>query len=74
MGSEQAVSAKRWFPREQEYTVINEMVRDAGQYDYRLTLLLMPEADRSWVRHDDEETEEDTFDRFIRNGQYPVRD
>lgn len=74
MGSEQTVSAKRWFPREQEYMVINEMVRDAGQYDYRLTLLLMPEADRSWGRHDDEETEEDTFDRFIRNGQYPVRD
>lgn len=74
MGDQQLVSAKRWFPREPESMAINEMVRDASQYDYRLTLLLLPEAQRSWARHDDEETEEDTFDRFIRSGQYPVRD
>jgi hypothetical protein len=47
--------------------------RVAGQYDYTLTLLLLPEAEWQGARHDDEEPEEDTYDRFIRNGQYPVR-
>lgn len=36
-------------------------------------LLVLPEAEWQGARHDDEEPEEDTYDRFIRNGQYPVR-
>lgn len=64
---------QHWFPREPTSMPVTEMTRVAGQYDYTLTLLLMPDAEWQRPRHDDEEAEEDTFDRFIRNGQYPVR-
>jgi hypothetical protein len=49
------------------------MIRIAGRYDYTLTLPLLPQAAWQRARHDDEEPEEDTDDRFIRNGQFPVR-
>lgn len=52
---------------------INEMTKVAGQYDYALTLLLLREAEWQGARHDDEEPEEDTYDRLIHNGQFPVR-
>jgi hypothetical protein len=52
---------------------LTEMTRIAGQYDYTLTLLLMPDAEWQRPQHDEEEADEDTFDRFVRNGQYPVR-
>ncbi|WP_298220689.1 ImmA/IrrE family metallo-endopeptidase [Halothiobacillus sp.] len=65
--------AQSWFSREPSGMPITEMTRAAGQYDYTLTLLLMPDAEWQRPQHDDEETEEDTFDRFVRNGQYPVR-
>ena len=70
---QQTARAQLWFPREPESMQVNEMIRVAGQYDYTLTLLLLPEAEWQGARHDDEEPEEDTYDRFIRNGQYPVR-
>ena len=65
--------AQSWFVREPASMPVTEMTRVAGQYDYTLTLLLLPEAEWQGARHDDEEPEEDTYDRFIRNGQYPVR-
>ena len=65
--------AQSWFAREPASMPVTEMTRVAGQYDYTLTLLLLPEAEWQGARHDDEEPEEDTYDRFIRNGQYPVR-
>lgn len=65
--------ALSWFAHEPASMPVTEMTRVAGQYDYTLTLLLLPEAEWQGARHDDEEPEEDTFDRFIRNGQYPVR-
>jgi Zn-dependent peptidase ImmA (M78 family) len=65
--------AQSWFSREPSSMQITEMTRAAGQYDYTLTLLLMPDAEWQRPQHDDKEGEEDTFDRFIRNGQYPVR-
>ncbi len=65
--------AQSWFAREPASMPVTEMIRVAGQYDYTLTLLLLPEAEWQGARHDDEEPEEDTYDRFIRNGQYPVR-
>ena len=65
--------AQSWFSREPSSMPVTEMARSAGQYDYTLTLLLMPDAEWQRPQHDDEETEEDTFDRFVRNGQYPVR-
>jgi hypothetical protein len=45
----------------------------AGNYDYTLTLLRMPDAEWRRPQHDEEEPDEDTFDRFIRGGQTPVR-
>jgi hypothetical protein len=72
-GDQQTGRAQDWFPREPTSMPVTEMTRVAGQYDYTLTLLLMPDAEWQRPRHDDEEAEEDTFDRFIRNGQYPVR-
>ncbi len=65
--------AQTWFPREPASMPLTEMTWVAGQYDYSLTLLLMPDAEWQRPQHDDGEPEEDTFDRFIRNGQYPVR-
>jgi len=65
--------AQSWFAREPASMPVTEMTRVAGQYDYTLTLLLLPEAEWQGARHDDVEPEEDTYDRFIRNGQYPVR-
>ena len=65
--------AQSWFSREPAGMPVTEMTRVAGQYDYTLTLLLLPEAEWQGARHDEEEPEEDTYDRFIRNGQYPVR-
>lgn len=71
---DQSIRAQRWFPREPASMPLTEMTRVAGQYDYTLTLLLMPDAEWQRPRHDDDEaSEEDTFDRFIRNGQPPVR-
>ncbi|GGH55045.1 hypothetical protein GCM10010975_12210 [Comamonas phosphati] len=69
----QSTRAQIWFPREPATMPLTEMTRVAGQYDYTLTLLLMPDAEWQRPQHDDEDAEEDTFDRFIRNGQYPVR-
>lgn len=70
---QQTARAQLWFSREPESMQVNEMIRVAGQYDYTLTLLLLPEAEWQGAHHDDEEPEEDTYDRFIRNGQFPVR-
>jgi hypothetical protein len=41
----------------------------AGQYDYTLTLLLMPEAEWQGTCQDDEEPLEDTSNHFTCNGQ-----
>lgn len=65
--------AQSWFNREPASMPITEMTRIAGQYDYTLTLLVLPEAEWQGARHDDEEPEEDSYGRLIRNGQYPVR-
>jgi len=69
----QSIQAKVWFPREPAYVELTEMSKIAGNYDYTLSLLLMPEAEWRQPQHDDEEPEEDTFDRFINNGQFPDR-
>lgn len=69
----QSTRAQIWFRCEPASMPLTEMTRVAGQYDDSLTLLLMPDAEWQRPQHDDGEPEEDTFDRFIRNGQYPVR-
>ncbi len=70
--SSERAPATRWFPREPASMQLTEMVKVAGNYDYTLTLLLMPDSEWHGARHDDEKTEEDTYDHFIRNGQPPL--
>ena len=65
----QSTRAQIWFPREPASMPLTEMTMVAGQYDYTLTLLVMPDADWQRPQHDDGEPEEDAFERFIRNGQ-----
>ena len=65
--------AQVWFPRESASVELTEMTKVAGNYDYTLTLLLMPDAQWRQPQHDDEEPQEDTFDRFVNNGQAPDR-
>jgi Zn-dependent peptidase ImmA (M78 family) len=70
----QTLPAQCWFPREPAAMPLTEMTVVAGNYDYSLTLLLMPEAEWQGARHDEEDVLlEDTFKHFIRNGQYPIR-
>jgi Zn-dependent peptidase ImmA (M78 family) len=69
----ESTRAQVWFPREPGTMPLTEMTMVSDQYDYTLTLLLMPDVDWRSPQHADEEAEEDTFDRFIRNGQHPVR-
>ena len=74
MVDQQTIRAQCWFPREPASMPLTEMIRVAGQYDYTLTLLLMPEAEWQGARHDEEDMLlVDTYTNFIRNGQYPVR-
>lgn len=72
-GDQQTGQAQHWFPHEPASMPVTEMTRVAGQYDYTLTLLSLPDAEWQRPRHDDEDAEEDSFDRFVRNGQYPAR-
>jgi Zn-dependent peptidase ImmA (M78 family) len=69
----EVTQARVWFPKEPDDMPLTEMTLVSDQYDYTLTLLSMPEAEWRRPKQDDEEPEEDTVDRFIRNGQYPVR-
>jgi hypothetical protein len=69
----QSIRAQIWFPREPPDVDLTEMTRVAPNYDYTLTLLLMPDAEWRRPQHDDGEPEEDTLDRFVRSGQLPVR-
>lgn len=69
----QSIPARIWFPREPSYVQLAEMTKVAGNYDYTLTLLLMPDAEWRQPQHEDGEPEADTFDRFINNGQFPDR-
>jgi Zn-dependent peptidase ImmA (M78 family) len=66
---QQEIRAYHWFPNEPSYVRARELVKSAGQYDYKLTLLLLPDAEWRRPIHADEEPEEDTLDRFTRNGQ-----
>lgn len=56
---------------------LREMRIVSDQYRQTMTLLILPLEVKPWERdktdEDDDEGLENTFDRFIRNGQYPVR-
>lgn len=73
MSQQRTAKAQLWFPREPANMSVTEMIRVAELYDYTLTLLLLPDAKRWSPQHDDELEADDTYDRFIRSGQYPVR-
>ncbi len=60
-------------PQKPDTTPVTVMTMVSEQYDYTLTLLRMPDAEWRSPQHDDEEPLEDTFDRFIHNGQPLVR-
>jgi hypothetical protein len=72
-GQAQSIKASVWFPREPAYVPLTEMTMVAANYDYTLTLLLMPDAEWRAPQHDEEEPLEDTLDRFERNGQPLIR-
>lgn len=72
-GQTQSTRAQRWFAREPSTMSLTEITKVASNYDYTLTLLLMPDADWKRPQHEEADPEEDTFDRFVRNGQTPVR-
>jgi hypothetical protein len=70
--AQQGLSAQRWFPREPASMPLTEMTMVAGNYDYTLTLLLMPQAEWQGARHDEEDVLlVNTYMNFIRNGQLP---
>ena len=67
--SQQDVRANTWLANEPPYVHAQELIKNAGQYDYKLTLLLLPQSEWRRPTHEDEKPDEDTFDRFTRNGQ-----
>lgn len=71
--SSEKAQAQRWFPREPASMPLTEMMKVARNYDYTLTLLLMPDSEWHGAHHDDEATEEDTYEHFVRNGQNQSR-
>ncbi len=61
--------AHTWFAREPAQMPVTEMTKVAGNYDYTLTLLVMPDAEYRWRRDQDEEPVEDSYDRFRADGR-----
>lgn len=61
--------AQVWFPREAASMQLTEMTKVAGNYNYTLTLLLLPDAEWRSPQHDDEEPLQDSYDRFVDLGQ-----
>lgn len=66
---EAKIHARVWFPREPEDMPLTEMTLVSDQYDYTLTLLLMPDAAWQLKRHDNGEAIEDTVDFLHRLNQ-----
>lgn len=69
LDSHQEVRANTWLLHEPVHVRAKELIKNAGQYDYKLTLLLLPEAEWRRPTHEDAEPKEDTLDHFTRNGQ-----
>lgn len=64
-----SIPARVWFPSEPNDMPLTEMTRVSAQYDYTLTLLLMPDAEPRAPRHEEREPDEKTVDRCLREGQ-----
>lgn len=70
------IDARIWFPQEPEGMVAREMRIASDFYRQTMTLLILPPEVKPWDRDkmdDDDDGLENTFDRFVRNGQPPVR-
>ena len=70
------IDASIWFPQEPEGMVAREMRIASDFYRQTMTLLVLPPEVKPWERDkmdDDDDGLENTFDRFVRNGQPPVR-
>lgn len=55
----EVVNANIWFPEEPDNVLLTEMSLVSDQYDFTLTILLMPKADWQLLNHDDEPDEEE---------------
>lgn len=66
----EVVKANIWFPEEPDSVQLTEMSLISDQYDFTLTLLLMPKADWQLLNHDDE-TDEEELTGFIGYRQFP---
>jgi len=71
-GEKQTVPAHYWFVKEQPDVQLTEMMVVTEQYDYTLTLLLLPDIQTGYDTVLEDELLENTCDHFIRNGQYPT--
>lgn len=70
------IDARIWFAQEPEGMVAREMRIASDFYRQTMTLLVLPPEVKPWEREkmdDDDDGLENTFDRFVRNGQPPVR-
>ena len=70
-GDSQTIPANHWFVKEHPEVNLTEMMVAAEQYDYILTLLLLPDVDAGYDASIEDELVEDSYDHFIRNGQLP---
>ncbi len=71
-GSE--MSAVRWCPGEAQHMSLREFKHSYSARERVLTLLLLESAEpRTWDRSWQDEESFDSFDRFVANGQLPVR-
>ncbi|HNN18190.1 MAG TPA: ImmA/IrrE family metallo-endopeptidase, partial [Giesbergeria sp.] len=71
-----AIDARIWFAQEPEGMVAREMRIASDFYRQTMTLLVLPPEVKPWERDktdDDDDGLENTFDRFVRKGQPPVR-
>lgn len=69
------IDARIWFPNEPPGMTLREMRVVSDQYRQTMSLLVLPPEVKPWDRDESQDDEglESTYDRFIRNGQYPVR-
>jgi len=68
------MSAAIWCAEEAAHMKLREFKHSYGARDRVLTLLLLEDAEpRSWDRSWHDEESSDSFDKFVSNGQLPVR-
>lgn len=68
------LDARVWFPNEPSGMALREMRVVSDQYRQTMTLLVLPAEIKPWERDQTQEEDglEDTYNRFVRKGQFPV--